>query len=219
MCGRYAITLPKEAMTGLFDLADATDLAPRYNVAPSQQIPVIAIGADGTRKAVMMRWGLHPVWMKEPPGAKSMINARSETAAEKPFFRAAFKKRRCLIPMDGYYEWLRTEGQKTPHFIRRKDHAPLAVAGLWEQWGGEGEGVLTTALLTTGANAALAAIHDRMPCILARETWGLWLDPAAAREEVQPLLQPWNGDDLEAYRVSRAVNSPAGQGAALIAPD
>jgi putative SOS response-associated peptidase YedK len=219
MCGRYAITLPKEAMIGLFDLADAPDLQPRYNVAPSQLIPVIAIGGDGARKAVMMRWGLHPMWMKEPPGAKSMINARSETAAEKPFFRAAFKKRRCLLAMDGYYEWHRAEGQKTPHFIHRKDRAPLVVAGLWEQWGAPGEGVLTAALLTTSANAHLAPIHDRMPCILSQPDWSLWLDPAAPREVLEPLLQPLAGDDLEAYRVSRAVNSPAGQGAGLIAPE
>ena len=140
MCGRFAITLPKEAMTDLFDLDDGIEtpalLAPRYNVAPSQTIAVIALGQDGKRKCVGMRWGLHPAWLKEPPGAKSMINARAETAADKPFFRDAFKKRRCLIPADGFYEWKREGEAKQPFYIRRADGAPMVFAGLWERWRG-----------------------------------------------------------------------------------
>jgi putative SOS response-associated peptidase YedK len=218
MCGRYAITLPKEAMTGLFDLDDAPELKPRWNVAPSQPIPVIAIGQDGARKAFIMRWGMHPSWMKEPPGAKSMINARSETAAEKPFFRDAFKKRRCLIPVDGFYEWKRDGAVKQPYYIHRGDNAPLAFAGLWDRWGKGDETVLNAAILTTGANPFMAALHDRMPCILGADTWSQWLDPGALAQALGSLLRPLEGDALVAHPVSRAINSSAQEGPQLIAP-
>lgn len=223
MCGRFVITVPKEAMADLFDLdrasLDPFDLPPRYNVAPAQQIPVIAMGQDGGRKLVMMRWGLHPAWMKEPPGAKSMINARAETAAEKPFFRDAMKKRRCLIPADGFYEWKRDGEVKQPCFIRRADGAAMVFAGLWERWRGpDGADVLTVAMLTIGPNAVMRPIHDRMPVILTPEAFALWLDSKAPAEPLSWLLRPAPDRALEAFAVSRRVNRPQEDGPDLIAP-
>jgi putative SOS response-associated peptidase YedK len=223
MCGRFVITLPKAAMADLFDLdangIEAAMLAPRYNVAPAQAIPVIAIGQDGARKLVMMRWGLHPAWMKEPPGAKSMINARAETAAEKPFFRESMKKRRCLIAADGFYEWKRDGETKQPFFIRRADGRPMVIAALWERWRGpDGADMLTAAMLTIGPNAVMRPIHDRMPVILAPDAFAVWLDPKAPMEAVLWLLQPAPDTALEAFAVSRRVNRPQEDGPDLIAP-
>ncbi len=207
MCGRFAITLPKEAMIDLFDLADAPIQSARYNVAPSQDITVIALASEGVRKSVAMRWGFHPSWMKEPPGAKSMINARAETAAEKPFFRDSWKKRRCLIPMSGFYEWQRQGSAKTPYFIHAADDAPLAVAGLWSLWKQGEAAVLTAGMLTIGANGFMSQIHDRMPVILAREAWALWLDPKSPLEPLQWMMQPADEALLTMHRVSSRVNS------------
>jgi putative SOS response-associated peptidase YedK len=219
MCGRYAITLPPEAMTGLFDLsAPAPDYVPRWNVAPSQPVPIIRQTKDGAREAALVRWGLHPAWMKEPPGAKSMINARAEGVAEKPFFRDAYKRRRCLFVMDGFYEWKRAGDVKIPHFIRRRDCAPLVIAGLWERWKGEAGEIDTAALITVAANRHLSAVHDRMPAILEPEVWPLWLDPKAPAEPLGWALAPAKEDLLEAYPVSRKVNSPANDGPDLISP-
>jgi putative SOS response-associated peptidase YedK len=208
MCGRFAITLPKEAMLDLFDLADAPDLVARYNVAPSQDIAVIALAKESVRKAVPMRWGFHPSWMKEPPGAKSMINARAETAAEKPFFRDSWKKRRCLIPISGFYEWKRDGATKTPHYIHGVDDAPLAVAGLWSLWKQGEAAVLTAGMLTIAANQFMAQIHDRMPVILPREAWPMWLDPQVPSEPLQWMMQPADETLLTMHRVSARVNSP-----------
>lgn len=216
MCGRFAITLPKEAMIDLFDLAEAPDMAARYNVAPSQDITVIALASEGVRKGVTMRWGFHPSWMKEPPGAKSMINARAETAAEKPFFRDSWKKRRCLIPLSGFYEWKRDGAAKTPHFIHAADNTPLAVAGLWSLWKQGEAAVLTAGMLTISANAFMGQIHDRMPVILPREAWALWLDPKAPLEPLQWMMQPADEALLTMHRVSSRVNSPRSDDAGLI---
>jgi putative SOS response-associated peptidase YedK len=216
MCGRFAITLPKEAMIDLFDLADAPESAPRYNVAPSQDITVIALASAGVRKGVTMRWGFHPSWIKEPPGAKSMINARAETAAEKPFFRDSWKKRRCLIPMSGFYEWKRDGAAKTPFFIHAADKAPLAVAGLWSLWKQGEAGVLTAGMLTISANGFMSQIHDRMPVILPREAWALWLDPKAPIEPLQWMMQPADEALLAMHQVSSRVNSPRSDDAGLI---
>jgi putative SOS response-associated peptidase YedK len=220
MCGRYAITLPPEAMTGLFDLdAPAPEMRPRYNVAPSQDIPVILHDPDVGRVCAMRRWGLHPFWLKEPPGAKSMINARAEGAAAKPFFRDAYKKRRCLIPADGFYEWKRKGAVKTPYFIQPKAGGVLAFAGLWERWSApDGAEVLTAAILTVAANAALQPLHDRMPAILPPDAWSLWLDPKAPMEPLGWMLAPAPEDALAFYAVSRAVNAPGRDGPELILP-
>ncbi|MBU6371357.1 MAG: SOS response-associated peptidase [Alphaproteobacteria bacterium] len=219
MCGRYVYTLPPDAMAQLFRLERTPDYAPHWNIAPTQMIPIVRTGADGAREGVMTRWGLHPGWMKEPPGAKSMINARSEGAAEKPFFRDAYRRRRAIVPADGFYEWRREGAVKTPYFIRRVDGLPIAFAGLWERWrGAEGGAVETAAILTTAANGDVAHLHDRMPVMLAPEDVDLWLDPAAPRAALDLLLRAPPEALLEAYPVSRAVNSPANDAPGLIAP-
>jgi putative SOS response-associated peptidase YedK len=145
-----------------------------------------------------------------------MINARSETAAEKPFFRDAFKKRRCLIPASAFYEWKRDGETKSPHAIHRVDGAPLVFAGLWERWQGEAGDVLTAAVLTTSANATMAQIHDRMPCLIEKRDFAFWLDPGAPREALEWMLAPAKDDVLDLYPVSRAVNSARSEGAALL---
>ncbi|MFZ4603352.1 MAG: SOS response-associated peptidase [Caulobacterales bacterium] len=219
MCGRYVYTLPADAMAQLFRLARFEDYAPRWNVAPSQTIPIVRTGADGAREGVLVRWGLHPAWMKEPPGAKSMINARAEGCAEKPFFRDAYKRRRAIVPADGLYEWRREGAVKTPYFIRRTDRLPIAFAGLWERWRGpDGGEVETAAILTTAANGDVAHLHDRMPVMLDAADFDLWLDPQAPRPAVDLLLRAPPEGLLEAYPVSRAVNSPSNEGPNLIAP-
>jgi putative SOS response-associated peptidase YedK len=219
MCGRYVYTLPADAMAQLFRLARVEAFAPRWNIAPSQPIPVVRVGADGEREGALLRWGLHPVWMKEPPGAKSRINARAEGCAKKPFFRDAYKRRRAIVPADGFYEWRREGKSKTPYFIRRLDGLPIAFAGLWERWrGADGAGVETAAILTSAANADVAHLHDRMPVMLAPEDWDLWLDPDAPRAALDHLIRTPDDGALEAFPVSRAVGSPANEGPDLIAP-
>jgi putative SOS response-associated peptidase YedK len=223
MCGRYAITLPPEAMTQLFAARwEGPAFGPRYNVAPSQAIPIVRLGADGAREIVPAAWGLHPTWMKEGPGAKSMINARSETAAEKPFFRDAMKKRRCLVPADGYYEWRRDGAVKTPHYIYAKDGAPLVFAGLWERWRDRESDawVDTAAILTAAAHPSIAALHDRMPVMLGHGAWEAWLDPASPKETAGFLIEAALAlpPALAFHEVSRAVNSPRNDGPMLIEP-
>ncbi len=228
MCGRYAITLPPEAMTQLFlarwegPLWGNLAFGPRYNVAPSQAIPIVRLGADGAREIVPAAWGLHPSWMKEGPGAKSMINARSETAAEKPYFRDAMKKRRCLIPADGYYEWRRDGATKTPFYIHTLDGAPLVFAGLWERWRDtESDAVVDTAAILTGAaHASISALHDRMPVMPPASAFEAWLDSKAPKETTAFLIESALAQPpaLAFHAVSRLVNSPANDAPVLIDP-
>lgn len=203
MCGRYSITTPLEALTELFDVESGLNLRPRYNVAPTQDVPVLRLGEAG-RELTTMYWGLVPFWAKDKSIGAKMINARSETAAEKPSFRQAYAKRRCLIPADGFYEW-KTEGKvKQPWRITMADGAPFAFAGLWESWKDKeaGETLVSCTILTTEANDALRPIHHRMPVILPRESYAQWL-----AEPAQDLLKPWAGPALEAFKVSRHVNN------------
>jgi putative SOS response-associated peptidase YedK len=206
MCGRYAIISVPEAMRRLFRYAEQPNFPPRYNVAPTQPVPVVRI-ADGARHFALMRWGLLPAWVKDPRSFTLLINARAETAHEKPAFRNAMKRRRCLIPADGFYEWRREGTRKQPFFIRRKDRAPFAFAGLWETWAGPGgEEMDTAAILTTQANETLRALHHRMPVILPPEAYDLWLDEGAGPREVAGLMVPAPDDQLELFAVSDAVN-------------
>lgn len=212
MCGRYSITTPLEAMCQLFDVESGLNLRPRYNVAPTQEVPVVR-AADGGRELTTMHWGLVPFWAKDRSVAAKMINARAETVAERPAYRQAFRSRRCLIPADGFYEW-RTEGKaKQPWRLRFADGAPFAFAGLWEHWKGSDSELTSCTILTTTANEALRPIHPRMPVILPRTAYERWLaEPDAG------LLQPWGGAPLTAYRVSRDVNNVRNDGPACFAP-
>jgi putative SOS response-associated peptidase YedK len=211
MCGRYTLATPVEKLVEEFGISGPPpDLPPSYNVAPTQNIATI-VESDDTRRLELMRWGLIPSWADDPEIGSRMINARSETVAEKPSFRAAFKKRRCLVPADGFYEWRKLDGGKQPHHIRVRDGRPFAFAGLWEVWRPEdGPEVRSCTILTTEANELISPIHGRMPVILPPESYELWLDPGVEeRDPLTDLLRPYPAEDMEAYPVSRFVNNPS----------
>ncbi|CAN1212554.1 Abasic site processing protein [Tumidithrix helvetica PCC 7403] len=210
MCGRFTQFHSAEAIAEAFEV-DVEDLPPRYNIAPSQPIAAIVQRLDEPRKLLWLRWGLIPSWAKDPAIGYKLINARSETAFEKPSFRYAFKHRRCLIPTDGFYEWQRLEGsKKQPFFIGLKDSSPFAFAGLWERWESkEGDIVETCTILTTEANDLVSPIHDRMPVILHPKDYDLWLDPKFTRSDrLQALLVPYPSEFMVSHPVGTKVNSP-----------
>ncbi len=218
MCGRYTLASPTERLAEEFGLdGTSVELAPNYNVAPTQGVAAV-LEEGGQRRLEVLRWGLIPPWADDPGIGSRMINARSETAPGKPSFRRAFRERRCLIPADGFYEWQRTNGAKQPYYIHMEDGRPFAFAGLWESWSkGEGE-IRTCTILTTGANALVGEVHDRMPVILAHDAYDVWLDPASERDELTGLLAPYPEDEMEAYPVSRFVNSPSNNDPRCIEP-
>ena len=218
MCGRYTNTMTWSEMVALYDIHNI-DFRPnfeaRYNIAPTQSVPVVRREENGNRELAMMRWGLIPSWAKDAALGAKMINARSETVAEKPSFRSAFKNRRCLIPADGFYEWRTEDGRKQPFRIGMKGGAPFAFAGLWERWTAkaasrgieEGQEVETFTIITTEANDRLRPIHHRMPVILPPEDHARWLDPANDSDNLLALLRPYPADPMAFYRVSTAVNN------------
>lgn len=216
MCGRFAFYSPAEAVAALFGVRGAPELEARYNVAPTQLIAAGREAKSGDREFVMLRWGLVPSWAKDPSIGNRMINARIETAAEKPSFRAAFRQRRCLILADGFYEWRKEDNGKTPYFISLASGEPFAFAGLWELWmdRGTGESLSTATILTTEANEFMSGLHDRMPVVLSPEGANRWLggDPK--------LLEDLSAGRMgfRAWPVSRRVNKPANEGADLIEP-
>ena len=209
MCGRFTLEKSIGNLGSLFQVRGVAELPARYNVAPTQ--PIVAIRqaeAGEERELVLLRWGLIPAWAKEPAALPLLINARSETAAAKPAFRAALRRRRCLVPADGFYEWQRKEGRKQPYHMRRRDGAPFALAGLWERWEGPDGAIDSCALLTTASNALMRPIHDRMPVILDPQSFDLWLDPRMQDvERVQSLLRPYPAEAMIAYPVSPMVNN------------
>jgi putative SOS response-associated peptidase YedK len=227
MCGRYVIISTPEAIRALFGYGEQPNFPPRYNVAPTQPIPIVRL-VDGKRAFALMRWGLLPAWVKDPKTFPLLINARGESVLDKPAFRNAMRRRRCLIPTDGFYEWQgagNAGAPKRPYFVRAKRGAdgtapPLAFAGLYETWTGpNGEEVDTAAIITTTANRTLSAIHERMPVFVQPEAFELWLDCANVEAEVAAaLIAPANEALLEVYEVSTAVNRVANDSAALIAP-
>jgi putative SOS response-associated peptidase YedK len=220
MCGRYALYTPVEAMVRLFGLVEAQAQPPRYNIAPTQIVSVVRADDQGARRAEGLRWGLVPFWAKELAIGNRMINARGETVAEKPAFRQAWRRRRCLIPADGFYEWQKLPDGKQPWFISSDGPEPLAFAGLWERWDdrGRAEPVETCTIITTTANLTLRPLHERMPVILAPGAWDRWLDPGAGNEELASLLRPAADELLSARPVSRRVNSPGNDGPELVEP-
>ncbi len=207
MCGRYSITTNPEAMRRLFRfLNPVPDLPPRYNAAPTQLLPVVRRGRGGARELVMLRWGLVPSWAKEPDIGYRMINAKAETVAEKPAYRTAFMRRRCLVPADGFYEWQQHSKQKQPYRITLKDGALFALAGLWERWQRGGEPLETFTVIVTEANELIGPIHDRMPVIIGPADHDAWLE-AADTTIPMALLQPYPAGEMRAYPVSRRVNA------------
>jgi putative SOS response-associated peptidase YedK len=227
MCGRYVIISTPEAIRALFGYPEQPNFPPRYNVAPTQPIPIVRL-ADGKRSFVLMRWGMLPAWVKDPKNFPLLINARGESALDKPAFRNAMRRRRCLIPTDGFYEWQaagNAGAPKQPYFVRARRGAdgsapPLAFAGLYETWTGpNGEEVDTAAIVTTRANRMLSGIHDRMPVFVAPEAFEMWLNCAEVdAETAAALVAPADEKLLEVYPVSTAVNRVANDSEALIAP-
>lgn len=217
MCGRYELHTHPAAVALAFGLALPPPLKPRYNIAPMQDVPVIRRGQSGERELAFVRWGLVPRWAKDPSIGAKMINARSETIAEKPSFRTAFRKHRLLLPTDGFYEWKQTPTGKQPIHIGMKDKGLFAFAGLAERWlSPDGEVLDTCTIVTTQANAMLAPMHDRMPVILAPEHYERWLD--VGHTDVADLFAPFPADAMTWYPVSTRVNSVRNDDAQLIEP-
>lgn len=215
MCGRYALTLPPQAVRGFFRYVEQPNFPPRFNIVPSQPVAVVYLckdpDGDSRRHFKLMRWGFLPGFVKDPKDYPLVFNIRSETLRQKPSFRSAFKRRRCIFPADAFYEWQRLsqrKGDSRPHLIRRRDGAPLALAGLYETWTGpNGEEVDTAAIVTTAANRTTSLLHPRLPAILAEADFDLWLDPdEGAADAAFALLHPPAEDVLEFFEIGPAVN-------------
>ena len=205
---------PASVIAEQFSLFEVPLLKPRFNIAPTQPVPVVRMTpqqAAPQREFVLLHWGLVPSWAKDSTIGNRMINARVETAADKPAFRTALRRRRCLIVADGFYEWQKAGKRRQPMFIHLRDDRPLAFAGLWESWEGADHSALESCtILTTAANDLVRPIHDRMPVIVAPADYARWLDPAVqSPEPILPLLRPYPSEPMEAYAVSTRVNSPA----------
>ena len=225
MCGRYNLRTSMEDLVDVFSALPAESLdqaraVPRFNIAPTQT--VLAIREENkTRMLTGLHWGLIPFWAKDKSIGNRMINARGETVASKPSFRAAFKKRRCLVLADGFYEWKKLEAKnKQPYHIQLKNHETLALAGLWETWHPEGgDTVESCTIITTEPNSLMAELHDRMPVILAEDDFDSWLDPSNNDKDLlQELIRPYPADEMEAYPISTLVNSPRNDVPDCIAP-
>ena len=219
MCGRFALTLPHDAMARLFQAQPANDLppVPRFNICPTVQVHVVTTAGEGGRRLRGMRWGFVPQWYKSPTDGPLLINARAETLAEKPAFRAAARARRCLIPADGFYEWTKgAGGARLPWYIRRRDEARMVMAGIWQDWGPEEARMATCAVVTTAAGPDTAALHDRGPRILGPADWPLWLGEAG--HGAAALMRPPGPGLLEAWRVDPEVNSNRAEGEGLRVP-
>lgn len=219
MCSRYALYTDPETLMTLFELSDLPrDLTPRYNICPSEAVPAVRAAPEGGRHLVRLHWGLVPSWSKGPGGGRyKMINARAETAARRPAFKTALARRRCLLPADGFYEWRHAgKGPATPYFVHRRDGRPMALGAIWERWRGDGGTVESCAVLTTAANEAVAAIHDRMPVLVAPGDFARWLDPAA--DSPADLLVPAPAGDLALHPVGPEVNRPGNDTRDLVRP-
>lgn len=219
MCGRFALADDGTAVTQQFELPAGVNLAPRYNIAPTQPVAAVRLNQHGQRELTHFYWGLVPSWAKDMSMASRLINARAETVLEKPSFKNGFKRRRCLVPMSGFYEWRKEGKQKQPVYIHPAEADLFAVAGLWEMWQSpDGETLQSCTLLTTSPNELMATIHDRMPVILSPADYELWLDPASPLPAVQQLLQSYPAAQMHTYPVSSYVNSAINEGATCLLP-
>lgn len=225
MCGRFTLSASPEELEELFDLPEAPIVTPRYNIAPTQPVGVVRIDPQSkAREWTFMQWGLVPSWAKDPGIGAQLINARAETVQEKPSFRSAFKRRRCLVPASGFYEWQRLEKGKQPYYITMSDGSPFAIAGLWEHWeGNDGSALSTCTLLTTDPNELMEKLHNRMPVIVAPEDYAMWLgngseESPAALDQLRHLLRPYPAAHMKAYPISTFVNTVRNEGAQCIEP-
>ncbi len=214
MCSRYSLTSPPEAVRAYFRYDNEAVFPPRYNIAPSQPVAIVRNTLRGGRELALVRWGLIPSWVKDPRAFKMLINARGETAADKPSFRAALRHRRCLVPTDGFYEWTGAPGAKRPFLVRPRGGAPMALAGIFEHWqGADGSEIDTMAILTVSANQTMAILHDRMPAILTPELFDAWLDCRSGSSlEAAAMLRSAPEDLLELVEVSLKLNNPRNEG-------
>ena len=218
MCGRFTSLLSPELLAVIYKVIAPPDLAPRFNIAPSQPVMIVRQDVSGQRELTSVNWGLIPSWSKDPNIGHSLINARAETVAEKPSFRTAFRRRRCVIPASGFYEWMTVDGVKQPWYIKGFEDRPLSLAGLWEHWQSpDGSLIETCAIITTTANELMSSIHDRMPVILPPESIATWLEPNSNPDEVKELLCPCAPGLLAAYTVSNLVNNPKFDSPACVA--
>ncbi len=214
MCGRFAFYSPTEATAALFGVSSVPEVKPRYNIAPTQTIAAVRVNADDSRELALLRWGLVPFWAKDPSIGNRMINARAETVAEKPSFRAAYRERRCLILADGFYEWRKEADGKTPYYISLASGEPFAFAGLWEDWHAKdtGEALQSTAIITTAANEFMNQLHHRMPVVLEKDAADRWLD---GDEELLTEVGE-SGPAFRAWPVDRRVNNARNEGEDLV---
>lgn len=212
MCGRYTLTVSARILAEVFGAVVPDDYRPRFNIAPTQTVPIVRLTDHGSHRIDMLRWGLIPHWAKDPAIGNRMINARSETAPDKPAFRSAVAMKRCLVPADGFFEWTRIEGRKQPHHFRFSDRRVMTFGGLWASWRPQPDAdwLESFTILTTSPNALVAPTHDRMPVILPPETWSEWLGPGElSRDRYDVLTGPHPPDDMNSVPVSTRVNSPA----------
>jgi putative SOS response-associated peptidase YedK len=217
MCGRYLITSTPEAMRALFKYLEQPNFPPRYNVAPTQPIPIVRLH-EGRRQFALVRWGLIPAWVKDPKGFSLILQARSDSVVDKPSFKNAMRRRRCLVPADGFYEWNEAFTPRRPYAVLPRAGGPVAFAGLWETWmGPNGEELETAAIVTTRANRSLGEIHERMPVVVPPDAFNLWLDCGSVDvETAMTLVTPAPDAALEAYEVSTAVNRTANDNPKLV---
>ena len=220
MCGRYFLHSTADKLSTLFGEMPMPVLEARYNIAPSQPVPVVRQNPAGRREMVLVRWGLIPSWSKGPDSRYSMINARAETVAQKPAYRSAFRYKRCLIPADGFYEWRASGGGKQPYVLRPRDGLPLALAGLWEHWqDADGNELESCTILVREANSQVKPVHERMPVVMTPDSFDLWLDIHAQKPQpLETLLAVQQVPELEIYPVGRAVNNPKADSAKLLEP-
>lgn len=215
MCGRFALKAPPSELVTRFGLDECVEFSPRYNISPGTDIPVIRQSPDGKRVLHLLRWGLIPHWAKDPGIGAKLNNARGESVAEKPSFREAFKRRRCLVPANGFYEWAVENHKKQPYYISLKSGELMAMGGLWESWkSSDGVIVRSVCIITTGANEVMTPIHDRMPVLIEPGNWQAWLN--ATTDEVLPLVAPYNFHEMCACPVSPRVNRTVEDDSGLI---
>jgi len=218
MCTRFALHCDPETLRATFGTQNAPNFPPRYNIAPTQGVHIVRLAADGARELALVRWGLLPSWVKDPENFSTLVNARAETAAQKPSFRAAMRRRRCLVPADGFIEWTGERGAKRPFYLKRRDRGVLAFAALWEHWqGADGAEIESAAILTTRANATLSPLHDRMPVILDPDEFDAWLDcKRLSPADVAELMAPADDALLEAVELDPRINNPRNDGPELL---
>jgi putative SOS response-associated peptidase YedK len=221
MCGRYVVAYDPETLVSGFSVVRVVPFPRRWNVAPQSMVPVVHETKEGERVATLMRWGLLPHWAKDPALGNKLNNARAEGVFDKPSFRQAVRRRRCLLPASGFYEWQATPSGKQPWYVSPRGELPFAMAGLFEAWrpGEADEWLLTCCVVTTAPNALMMPIHDRMPVMIRPEDWSRWLArDVQEREAIEPLLQPCDPAGMQAWPVSRAVNRGSAEGEALVEP-